>query len=66
MRDDIECTPDLFFQMCNKIKHYQVFTGLIFVRCIGNQEDACQNQERNHQEISLNDYLQQHTKMCDN
>jgi hypothetical protein len=43
-----------FFQLCAKLKDYQVRVGLRFVNCAENQEDSRQNQEKNYREISLN------------
>jgi hypothetical protein len=42
-----------------------VCVGLGFVTCTGNQEDARWNQERNHREISPNDYYQHHMIQVD-
>jgi hypothetical protein len=66
MRNDIECAPDQVFSVRTPILKTTKYTfGLSFVSCTRKQEDAHQNQERNHREISPNDYFQQHTKTWD-
>jgi hypothetical protein len=45
-----------FFQQYTKYKDYQLRTGPSFFNCVRNQEDARWNQEKNHREISQNDY----------